>query len=96
MSVKAYISKHYEGELQVTLLKLYQEHQGILSGNFYHWENDYISQPYEEQLETSLETFLSEKIKQVLLNAKKIRDAEEAAEQAQLAREEEAWEDGSQ
>lgn len=96
MSVKKYIKTNYGGSEQTALINLYQKYQGILSGNFYHWENEFKDQSYEQQLGNDFLSFLNKKIEQVLADAKKIREEELAKEAAERAKEEEAWEDGSQ
>lgn len=96
MAIENYLRETYEGEIRADLIQLYQKYEGILSGNFYHWENEYQDQPYEKQLAINLPTFLTNKVEQVLKDAKKIRDEELAQEATRKLKEEEAWKDGSQ
>lgn len=94
MGVKKYINDNYDGKEKAELIEIYQKNEGILSGNFYHWENEFKNLAYEKQLEMSLTSFINSKLEQVKADAKKIRDEELAKEEAEKVKEEEAWQDG--
>ncbi|QIL45833.1 hypothetical protein G7081_01375 [Vagococcus coleopterorum] len=96
MSVKKYIKKNYEGSEAENLLAFYKKHEGILSGNFYHWENEFKDSDYDEQLAVGFVPFLEDKVKRVIENAGKLQKEEIEKEQASEAEKEEAWQDGSQ
>lgn len=81
--IKSYIKKNYVGEEQEELLSLYAKYSGILKGNFYIWENEFYDLSKEEQNKTSLEVFLTKKIKQVMEAAEVIREEELLKEQVE-------------
>lgn len=90
MGIKTYMKDNYSGSEQGALMSLYQKYQGIISSNFYHWENEFKALPYQEQLEKGIVPFIEGKVEQVLADAKKIREEEEAIEK-EKENEEEAW-----